>query len=71
MSNPRKEYLQKLAAAIDTARAIADEFPQKDGSGGGFSLDRHRIFGYGNTSDLLSDLARHIQDEADNIRDAA
>lgn len=66
MAGRRKDYLTTLVKAIDEARKIADELPGEDGWGGGFNLYErgHDLFGYCNTSDLLSDLAATIEEFA-------
>ena len=63
MTDIRCEYLRSLAQLIDKARELADAPPRNDGWGGGLRLT-DKGFGYGNTSDLLSELA-------DTVREAA
>ena len=70
-TNRRKEYLVALAAAIDAARVLADTLDLTgDGWGDGFALetelaDGTHLFSYGNTSDLLSDLAATVKEGAE------
>jgi len=65
----RREYLLALADLIGKARELADTFPNDEGWGGGFDLettlpDGTHLFGYGNTSDLLSDLEDAVREGA-------
>ena len=58
----RSKYLQDIAKRVDKARELADALPRADGWGGGLHLPGG--FGYGNLSDLLSDLGATIRDAA-------
>jgi hypothetical protein len=73
----RAAYLADLADLIDKARELADRLDlDGTGYGDGYALeatfaDGTSVFGYGNTSDLLSDLGAEIREAADALKAAA